>query len=104
MTNAQAERLWGARGAEAARIEFLLQRDGAAATLGWVRRTLAIYRRAVLDRRHFAHIAEYRLKFVASCLEFRRWLAANGAYGSRGTAPRRSPALAETQFSLDYEQ
>lgn len=72
-----------ARSAEASRIEFLLQRDGAAATLVWVRRTLAIYRRAVLDRRHFAHMTQYRLKFVASCLEFRRWLIANGDYGNR---------------------
>jgi hypothetical protein len=74
-----------AQGTELSRIEFLLQRDGAAATLIWVRRTLAIYRRSVLDRRHFAHTAEYRLKFVASCLEFRRWLVANGGYASYGT-------------------
>ena len=74
------------RCAEASRIEFLLQRDGPAATRIWVQRTLATYRRSVLDRRHFAHTAEYRLKFVASFLEFRRWLVANGAYGSRGAA------------------
>jgi len=80
-----------ARCAEASRIEFLLQRDGPAATRIWVRRTLAIYRRPVLNPRHFAHTAEYRLKFVASCLEFRRWLAANGGYGSRGTASLHSP-------------
>jgi hypothetical protein len=79
--------------AEASRIEFLLQRDGAAATLIWVRRILAIYRRSVLDRRHFAHTTEYRRKFVASSsyLAFRRWLVANGGYGSRGTAPPHSP-------------
>ncbi len=74
-----------ARCIEAARIEFLLERDGAAATLAWVRRTLMIYRRAVLDRRHFAHATEYRHMFVASCLSFRRWLAANGGYGGRST-------------------
>jgi hypothetical protein len=72
--------------AETSRIEFLLQRDGAAATVIWVRRTLAIYRRALLDRRHFAHTAAYRRKFVASYLELRHWLVANGAYGNRGTA------------------
>jgi hypothetical protein len=78
--------------AEAARIEFLLQRDGAAATRIWVRRTLAIYRRAVLDQRHFAHTAEYRRKFISSCLGFRRWLASNGGYGSSaGTASPESP-------------
>jgi hypothetical protein len=80
-----------ARYAEASRIGFLLERDGPAATLIWVRRTLAIYRRSLLDPGHFAHTAEYRLKFLASCLEFRRWLAANGAYGSRGTASSHSP-------------
>jgi hypothetical protein len=78
--------------AEVSRIEFLLQRDGAAATLIWVQRTLAIYRRSVPDRRHFAHTAEYRLKFVASCMEFRRWLGANGGCASRGAAPPRSPS------------
>ncbi len=94
MTNedARAGRVRYARCAEASRIEFLLQRDGAAATLIWVRRTLAIYRRAVLDHRHFAHNTEYRREFIASCLDFRRWLAANGGYGSRSTALPRSPA------------
>lgn len=80
------------RSAEAARIALLLQRDGLAATLIWVRRTLAIYRRAVLDCGHFAHIAEYRLRFVASCLEFRCWLAANGGYRDPATASLNSPA------------
>jgi hypothetical protein len=60
---------------ESARIEFLLQRDGAEATLIWVQRTLVIYRRALLNRKHFAHSSEYRRKFVASCLSFRSWLA-----------------------------
>jgi hypothetical protein len=73
------------RSAEAARIALLLQRDGLTTTSTWVRRTLAIYGRAVLDRRHFAHTAEYRLRFIASCLEFRCWLAANGGYGNRAT-------------------
>lgn len=76
-----------ARCDEALRIEFLLNRDGIDATLIWVRRTLMIYRRALLNRRHFAHATEYRRKFIASCLSFRRWLAANGEYGRRSTRP-----------------
>lgn len=76
--SARAGVMRSARCAETARIQFLLQRSGSTATLIWVRRTLAIYRRAVLDRRHFAHLAEYRLKFIASCLEFRHWRDANG--------------------------
>jgi len=79
-----------AGGTEASRISFLLHRDGAAATLEWVRRTLAIYRRAVLERRHFASDPQYRARFVASCLGFRRWLAANGAYGIRRASPQHS--------------
>lgn len=91
-SGARAAGLGRAREAEASRIAFLLQRDGAAATLIWVRRTLAVYRRSVLDRGHFARTADYRLQFVASCLEFRRWLAANGGYGGHGAALPRSPA------------
>ena len=75
---------------EASRIGFPLQRGGAAATLEWVRRTLTIYRRAVLKRRQFASDPQYRARFVASCLDFRRWLAANGAYGIRRAAASRS--------------
>lgn len=87
------------RCAEASRIEFLLQRDGPVATRIWVRRTLAIYRRSALDRRHFAHTAEYRRKFVVSYLDFRRWLASNSGYGGRSTASPHSPVGAKIQFS-----
>ena len=62
-------------GIEAGRIAFLLGRDGEAQTLAWVRRTLGIYRRAVLDPRHFASTAGYRRQYLASCADFRRWLA-----------------------------
>jgi hypothetical protein len=61
-------------GIEAARISLLLARDGEHATREWVRRTLGIYRRAVLDPRHFASTGDYRRRFLASCLDFRRWL------------------------------
>lgn len=57
------------------RIGFLVARDGEAAAAAWVRRTLAIYRRAVLDPRHFASKPDYRRLFLASCADFRRWLA-----------------------------
>ncbi len=60
---------------EARRIALLLARDGEAATREWVERTLAIYRRAVLDPSHFASSHEYRARFLVSCACFRRWLA-----------------------------
>jgi hypothetical protein len=59
---------------EARRIGLLLERDGEAATRKWVKRTYAIYRSAVLDRRHFGSNAEYRPRFLASCVDFRHWL------------------------------
>jgi len=65
---------------ECSRIEFLLMRDGPAATLIWDRRTLAIYRRTVLNRKHFAYTPPYRKKFIASYLSFRQWLSQNGGY------------------------
>ena len=68
---------------EAARIAFLLARDGDASTLAWVRRTLGIYRRAVLDPQHFASTPEYRRRFLASCADFRRWLAAHDERNAR---------------------
>lgn len=64
---------------EQARIDFLVRRDGAAAAVEWTRRTMGIYRRAVLDKRHFASTGEYRRLFVESYCEFKRWLAAMGA-------------------------
>jgi hypothetical protein len=60
--------------AERFRIAFLVARDGEAAAVAWVRRTLAIYRRAVLDPKHFASTPDYRRLFLASCADFRRWL------------------------------
>lgn len=36
-----------------------------------------LYRRAVLDLGHFASTPEYRRRFLASCADFRRWLAAH---------------------------
>ncbi|HJS38891.1 MAG TPA: hypothetical protein VJ789_12275 [Burkholderiales bacterium] len=69
------------KGIEAGRIAFLLARDGEERTLAWVRRTLGIYRRAVLHPRHFASTEAYRRKFLASCADFRRWLAARRARG-----------------------
>ncbi len=60
---------------EGERIGFLLERDGPEEATAWVKRTLVIYRRAVLDPGHFASSAAYRRDFLLSCADFRRWLA-----------------------------
>jgi hypothetical protein len=61
-------------GEENERIEFLVQRDGVEAAVAWVDHTIRIYRRAVLDKRHFASTSEYRRKFIKAYCEFKRWL------------------------------
>ncbi len=59
---------------EHGRIAFLLQRDGRDATVRWVRSTLRIYRRAVLNKRHFAGTPYYRYRFIGAYCDFKRWL------------------------------
>ncbi len=60
---------------EIERIELLLRRDGPAATRGWVERTLAIYRRALADPRHYANDPSYKPRFEKSVRELQQWLA-----------------------------
>jgi hypothetical protein len=59
---------------ETNRIAFLLDRDGEQATINWVKRTLPIYRSAVLNPAHFASSVTYRRGFLSSCVQFRQWL------------------------------
>lgn len=63
---------------EEARILLLLRRDGLEPTIAWVRRTLRIYRAAVLDKNHFAHSDVFRRRFIESYCDFKRWLACVG--------------------------
>lgn len=60
---------------ESERIGFLLQRDGPAVTLAWVERTLAIYREALRDPRHYANDPSYKPLFERAVREFEEWLA-----------------------------
>lgn len=62
------------------RIRFLLQRDGPAAATAWVRRTMHIYRAAVLDKNHFASSNGFRRGFIEAYCDFKRWLAAAQAH------------------------
>jgi hypothetical protein len=66
---------------EDARIRFLLGRDGEAATIVWVRRTLGIYRAAVLDKSHHASSSTFRPGYIGSYCDFKRWLSDRRAYG-----------------------
>jgi hypothetical protein len=60
---------------EQARIDFLVRRDGVDAAVEWVRRTMPIYRQAVLNKRHFASTPDYRPRFIVSYCTFKAWLA-----------------------------
>lgn len=68
---------------EQARVEFLIKRDGLQQTTEWVRRTMQIYRRAVLSKGHFAHAHPYRHGFIVSYLEFKRWLRTGSTSGPK---------------------
>ena len=68
---------------EDARIRFLLERDGLQATAAWVRRTLRIYRRAVLDKSHHGSSDGFRRGYIESYCDFKRWL--ERAHASRST-------------------
>lgn len=59
---------------EQRRIEFLIGRDGLPQATEWARRTMLIYRRAVLNRDHFARTHPYRHRFIIAYLDFKRWL------------------------------
>jgi len=64
------------------RLAFIESRDGKDGALDFARRTLAIYRKAVLTSRkrgykkpHHASIPEYRRGFIESCCAFRAYIA-----------------------------
>ena len=69
----QAERA----SSEDKRIEFLVQRDGRDAATAWVKRTLGIYRQALLDPRSYALLPQYRPLFEDSIRTFESWLKAH---------------------------
>jgi hypothetical protein len=71
---------------ERERLAFVAQRDGALAAIEWARRTMRIYRRALLAPGHFARAPEYRRRFIEAYCEFKHWIAA--ASGSDTGAAR----------------
>ncbi len=60
---------------ESERIALLLKRDGLEATRAWAERTLAIYRRALADPRHYANDSSYKPRFERAVREFDEWLS-----------------------------
>ncbi|SEA64533.1 MAG: hypothetical protein EPN73_23995 [Paraburkholderia sp.] len=56
------------------RIAFLVTRDGMTAAVTWVRRTMIIYRSAVLAKSHYASGQLYRREFIEAYCAFKKWL------------------------------
>jgi hypothetical protein len=64
-------------GREAARIRFLVERDGRAAARRWVEETLKAYREAVSSPSSHASKSNYRPLFEEAVREFEEWLDRN---------------------------
>jgi hypothetical protein len=52
---------------------FVGERDGLSDALEYAKRTLRIYRKAVLNPKHFASTPYYRCPFIASYLFLKRY-------------------------------
>lgn len=71
---------------EAARVEFVWNRDGVKAALEFAHRGMVTYRQCVLGRRgqekfkfHYASLEDWRETFIRSYLIYKRfWLANKG--------------------------
>lgn len=74
---------------ERQRLALLVERDGADAAAARARRTMRIYRRAVLARGHFARTVEYRRRFVEAYCELKRWIARPPGPGAGTVRARR---------------
>jgi hypothetical protein len=58
---------------EARRLMFIEERVGLSAALEFAKRTLWIYRKAVLNPKHFASTPHYRRSFIESYLFLKRY-------------------------------
>jgi len=63
--------------AEEERIKVLLHRDGLEATREWIKRTLNIYRGAIVSPASHASQKGYKPSFEKSIQEFEEWLSAH---------------------------
>jgi hypothetical protein len=75
---------------EAARLDFIIKRDGLPGAIDFAKRTMTQYRRCVLmdgkngRKFHFASTLHYRPLFIASYLCFKRFISDPPARGEEG--------------------
>lgn len=60
--------------AEQRRIAFVLERDGEDEALLWAIRSMKNYRRAVLNKKHFASTRTYKKRYIAGYIELKRFV------------------------------
>jgi hypothetical protein len=65
---------------ERQRLRFVLNRDGLGGAQRFAAQTLRIYRAGVVDKTRFMSKADWKPMFIASYLEFRRFLAQGEAW------------------------
>src|SRR5574337_1484473 len=96
-------------------IRGLIERRGPEAAHQYAQQTLRVYRRAVLNPRHFASTPQYRRAFIMSYLFYKHYLSSparpgrsgGGTNRARPTAPASTPApkpsIAECERMIDEQ-
>lgn len=56
------------------RIAFVLERDGEDESLLWAIRSMKNYRRAVLNKKHFASTRTWKKRYIAGYIELKRFV------------------------------
>lgn len=89
-------------------VNYLVEHRGRDAALTYARQTLQVYRKAVLNRQHFASTAQYRRAFIMSYLFYKHYLsktdqpAVNPRSGEKQPV-KRVTRTARREKARDYE-
>lgn len=73
-------------------IRGLIERRGSEAARQYAQQTLRIYRRAVLNPKHFASTPQYRRAFIMSYLFYKHYLRSPAAPSRGGRTPKARPS------------
>lgn len=89
-------------------VNYLVEHRGRDAALTYARQTLQGYRKAVLNRQHFASTAQYRRAFIMSYLFYKQYLSQAGKQLASPRSSRKQPAkrvtnAARKEKARDYE-
>lgn len=93
---------------DSAIVTYLVEHRGRDAALTYARQTSQVYRKAVLNRQHFASTAQYRRAFIMSYLFYKHYLSqADKQPANFGTSPKKTgkrvTTAARKEKVRDYE-